>query len=286
MQKVLWLGAGDLSGRFHAQLPVNTIEFLGVRRNPSKMSPYHTFAADIRDEQQLMQLLQQQTHWHAIVLTCTPAAMTDAGYRTGYVDTVQALTAAIAASGVTVNRVVFVSSTGVYGQNRGERVDEHSSTCPANFRGARMLEAEQWLQHSGLPVTILRCSGLYTKPSPRLLQHLREGALKVPKQQYSNRIHRDDVAGALAYWLTQPQHTWQDCYVMSDSEPVLMDVIYRQLALRAGLSYQPLTASEREQVVGKRCDNRRLLASGYRLCYPSYRQGYRACWPQRLMADG
>src|SRR5690606_41837807 len=101
-------------------------------------------------------------------------------------------------------------------------IDETSPTEPNGFTGQVILEAERLALYSGLPATLVRMGGLYDPARPWLQNQIRAG-LRVDREppQYSNRIHRDDAAGLLAFL---PQADLRgvaldDCYLGVDHGP-------------------------------------------------------------------
>ena len=98
-------------------------------------------------------------------------------------------------------RNVYVSTTGVYGDCAGERIDETRRTQPANARAKRRVAAEARLRaFRSQRFTILRAPGIYA--AERLpVQRLRAGtpALTVEDDVFTNHIHGDDLARAI--WL-------------------------------------------------------------------------------------
>ena len=98
-------------------------------------------------------------------------------------------------------RSVYVSTTGVYGDCAGERIDETRRTQPANARAKRRVAAEARLRaFRSQRFTILRAPGIYA--AERLpVERLRAGtpALTADDDVFSNHIHGDDLARAV--WL-------------------------------------------------------------------------------------
>lgn len=108
-------------------------------------------------------------------------------------------------------RVVYVSTTGVYGDCQGACFDETRPVAPANPRARRRVDAEQvlraWARRAGGRLAILRAPGIYA--ADRLpLARLRNGtpALEAAEDVYSNHIHADDLARlvALAIYRARP----------------------------------------------------------------------------------
>lgn len=117
-------------------------------------------------------------------------------------------------------RLVYVSTTGVYGDCKGAFFDETRPVAPVNARAERRVDAEQvlrrWARHHEGKLSILRVPGIYA--ADRLpLERLRQGtpALLDSDDVYTNHIHADDLAQiiALALFRAQPlrvYHTVDD----------------------------------------------------------------------------
>ncbi|GAB2871327.1 hypothetical protein GCM10027277_45700 [Pseudoduganella ginsengisoli] len=100
-------------------------------------------------------------------------------------------------------RLVYISTTGVYGDCQGAWVDESRPVAPRNARAIRRVDAEQvlrkWARRSGSVLSILRAPGIYAED--RLpLERLKAGtpALRGEDDVYTNHIHADDLARAIA----------------------------------------------------------------------------------------
>ena len=175
-------------------------------------------------------------------------------------------------------RILFVSSTSVYGQNAGEWIDEESATEPRRFNGQAMLHAESLLRdyahthRRGL--MIIRCSGIYGRGAMDVAAtRLARRIATTGARHYANRIHVDDVVGVICHLLRRYRLSPQDVPTLllaSDSDPASGGEIAHYL----GLAPPPENAT-----TGKRCRNRRLLDCGYALRFASYRDYY----PEGLM---
>jgi nucleoside-diphosphate-sugar epimerase len=100
-------------------------------------------------------------------------------------------------------RVVYISTTGVYGDCGGATFDESRPVAPRNARAQRRVDAEQWLRRWGRrtasAVSILRVPGIYAGdrlPVKRL--QLGTPALIAQDDVYTNHIHADDLARVIA----------------------------------------------------------------------------------------
>ena len=213
-----------------------------------------------------------------VVVTLTPAAFNDEGYRTVYVEGIANLLQALAGQ-ASLKRLLFVSSTSVYHQTDGQWVDEESATLPESFSGKRLLEAEQLLAESAIATTVVRFAGIYGPGRRRLIEQVkaRQGCAETPAL-YTNRIHRDDCVGILAHLINcdRSGKLMADCYIGVDSEPVTMWQLKNWLAQQMNIAPAALIKKSATRRNSKRCSNRRLLATGYQLQYAGYQQGYGA----------
>jgi nucleoside-diphosphate-sugar epimerase len=96
-------------------------------------------------------------------------------------------------------RLVYISTSGVYGDCRGERIDETRPVDPRSARGQRRVDAERllldWGAARGVNVSVLRVPGIYA--ADRLpLERLRRGTPVLAREDdvYTNHIHADDLA--------------------------------------------------------------------------------------------
>lgn len=113
--------------------------------------------------------------------------------------------------------LVYASTTGVYGDCRGEWVTEARAVAPATARGQRRVGAEHAIRfagRSGLRASILRIPGIYAPdreggtPRARLLRGT--PVLQASEDVYTNHIHADDLARAClkALWQGKPQRVY------------------------------------------------------------------------------
>ena len=210
-----------------------------------------------------------------VFYTAAADERSDASYRLAYVEGLARLLERLARMEPRPRRLLFTSSTSVYGQQDGEWVDETSPTEPSDFAGRRLLEGEALVRGAPCPGTVLRLGGIYGPGRSSLIERARAGA-SLPSG-YTNRIHRDDAAAALAHLAVLPQ---AEATVLGvDSEPALACEVLAWLAQRLALPTPRPAAGAAPPVRGvrgKRCRNTRLLATGFRFRYPSYREGYGA----------
>ncbi|MCD0503979.1 NAD-dependent epimerase/dehydratase family protein [Bordetella petrii] len=174
-----------------------------------------------------------------------------------------------------LQRVLFVSSSAVYGEHHGGWVDETTPTNPAGFNGRILLDTENWLAAQPVSSASLRLAGLYGPGRLQLLERLRAGTARAPRHppHWANRIHIDDAAAAAAHLLALPQV--DDVYVGCDDTPLPLHELYAYLAHLAGAP-QPPEGPAPAHVGSKKLSNARLRSSGLVLQWPDARAGYAA----------
>ena len=269
---VLIAGCGDLGSDLGLALAAEGHTVLGLRRRAERVpAPITPVAADLTDAASLRAL---PAGIELVYYIATPSGYDDDAYRSAYVDGLRNLLAALPA---TPRRLVFVSSTTVYGQLDGEWVDEASPTEPGSFSGRRMLEAERLALASGAGTVIVRFGGIYGPGRERMLRKVRNGEpCPAEPPLYTNRIHRDDCVGILHH--LGRSTVAPGIYLGVDDAPCSQCELMDWLAARMQLPAPRRVAGERGglRASNKRCRNDKLTASGYRLRYPSYREGYGA----------
>jgi len=194
-----------------------------------------------------------------------------------------------AKSGVMLpRRFVYLSTSGVYGDCAGERVDEARAPRPQTDRARRRRDAEQavaeWGEREGVEIVILRVPGIYA-PDRLPLEHLVRGApvLRTEEDVYTNHIHADDLAAIVAAALHSPRAS--GTYNASDDSAIRMGDWLDLVADHAGLA-RPRRVARAEAVrivapellsfmsESRRLSNERMKADlGVRLRYPTVAHG-------------
>ena len=192
-------------------------------------------------------------------------------------------------------RIVLISTTGVYGDCRGQWVDESRMTAPVAERAQRRLDAERqlqrWGEQTGGEYVILRVAGIYG-PGKLPLKRLREGKPMVAEKDapWTNRIHADDLVQVCL--AAMERGTNGAIYNVTDGQPGNMADYFNRVADMAKLPRPPvidpalagdnLSAGLRSYLAeSRRIDNRRMLQElGVQLRYPDLESGLRACFPQ------
>lgn len=183
-----------------------------------------------------------------------------------------------------IERFIYISSTGVYSQNDGEWIDEASVCRPQREGGQACFAAEQLLGESRFAdrVIILRLAGIYGVGRLPKLQDIAAGrAIESAPDGYLNLIHVDDAVRAIL--AADERGMPPELLLVSDGEPVLRGDFYRELAKLIGSPEprfaQPSESSNAGQraTTDKRISNRRMQDRlAFELRYPSYREGLAA----------
>jgi nucleoside-diphosphate-sugar epimerase len=170
-------------------------------------------------------------------------------------------------------RVVYISTSGVYGDCQGAWIDEDRPLNPQTDRARRRAAAElalrSWSGRHGVPCVILRVPGIYG-PGRLPVERIRQGIPVVNEHEspYSNRIHADDLAQACfaAARYGRPGAA----YNVSDGHPTTMTDYFCRAADALGLPRPPvISLAEARRVFTpsmlsfleepKRLDNRRMI---------------------------
>ena len=182
-----------------------------------------------------------------------------------------------------VRRLIYVSTTGVYGDHRGGKVSELTPVSPQSERAQRRVDAEKmlrlWAPAHGVALTILRVPGIYAVdrlPIDRL--KAKTPALLPEEDAYSNHIHSDDLARLVcaAVYHGKPQRVINTC----DGGETKMGDYFDEVADAFGLERPArLPGSELQKIVNpmlwsfmresRRVTNTRLHELKTPLRYPS-----------------
>ncbi|PIE83568.1 MAG: NAD(P)-dependent oxidoreductase [Candidatus Contendobacter odensis] len=285
MARILIAGCGDIGTTLGLSLSTQGHTVWGLKRHPDPLpSPLQTIAADLTDPNSLHALPPDMDF---VVYSAAASGFSEARYRDAYVNGVYNLLEVLHHTHQHPKRILFTSSTSVYGQNQGEWVDEDSPAEANSFSGRCIREGEQLLWDSPWLAISVRFGGIYGPGRTRLIDSVREGSATrtIGQPVYTNRIHRDDCARVLQHVMTLPDP--EPLYIAVDDDPAPLDDVLCWLAAQLGVSAPPLVeqtplkpGSERRgnaalrQRANKRCCNARLRASGFQFRYPGYRDGY------------
>lgn len=191
------------------------------------------------------------------------------------------------------HRILYISTTGVYGDCHGEWVDETRPANPGVDRARRRWDAEQqlraWRKRTGGELVILRVAGIYG-PGKLPLARLEKGVPMVAENDapWTNRIHADDLVSTCL--LAMEKGRDGAVFNVSDGMPGNMTDYFNRVADRAGLPRPPSISLEQARETlspgllsylaeSRRLDNRRMLDElGVVLRYPTLEEGLSACF--------
>ncbi|AIS10284.1 oxidoreductase [Pseudomonas chlororaphis subsp. aurantiaca] len=272
---VLIAGCGDVGSRLAKQLLAENWQVYGLRRTVSQLPEgVIGVAGDLFSEQ--CPAAWPTTPLDYLVYSAAATEHDEAGYRAAYVEGLTHVLDWLKQTGQSPKRLLFVSSSSVYGQKDGEWIDETSPAQADSYSGRLMLEAEQVALQSGIPASLVRLTGIYGPGREWLLNQVRQGyRVAIDPPLYGNRIHADDAAGLLAFLLQADRRGVQleDHYIGVDDAPVPLAEVVGWLREYLGVTEWADNSSVRRSG-SKRCSNARARALGWEPRYPSFREGY------------
>jgi nucleoside-diphosphate-sugar epimerase len=189
-------------------------------------------------------------------------------------------------------RIVYIGTTGVYGDCGGDWVDETRPINPQVDRARRRADAERQLQYwragDGGELVVLRVAGIYG-PGRLPLERLRRGVPMVGEDEapWTNRIHIEDLASVCEAAMERGGDG--EVYNVSDGSPGNMRDYFDRVADLFGLPHAPLVGlAEAEGTLSagllsylgesRRLDNRKMLRElGVELRYPDLALGLQSC---------
>jgi nucleoside-diphosphate-sugar epimerase len=179
--------------------------------------------------------------------------------------------------------LVYTSSTSVYAQGEGARVDEEAATDSAGEASSILLRTEEAMRSWPGPRAIVRLAGIYGPGRHHLLDQLRagEGTLPGVGTHRLNLIHRDDAVDAIWRIWEAPPAEAPRVYNLADGAPAPKQDVAAWLAARLGRAVPEFSGEaaggRRRQVPDRTIVADRIRAElGWRPQYPSFREGYAA----------
>lgn len=191
----------------------------------------------------------------------------------------------------------YLSTVGVYGDHGGGWVDEESECRPVSRRSAMRAAAERdWMalgEQTGLPVAVLRLSGIYG-PGRNAFVNLAAGTARrlVKQGQVFNRIHVEDIAGAL--WHLAGARLGGVFNVTDDLPAPPQDVVayaagFMGVAPPPEIPFETAKLSPMARSFygeNKRVSNAAIKRTGYAFRYPDYRRALEALWAGDWQGQG
>lgn len=276
--RIFIIGFGDIGRRVALLERKNGNEVTALARNPQEMEGISTLRADLDHPATLRDLPGGN---RLIYYFAPPPAEGTVDRRMqNWLDSLS--------PGDPPRKIIYISTTGVYGDQRGGRVDEATPPAPRTARAKRRLDAERRLQRwSGerdVPLVILRVGGIYSRERlPIEGIRRRRPVLRREESPFSNRIHADDLARVCV--AAGHRRTESTLYNVTDGQQSTMTDYFHAVADALGLPRCPeITREEAENRLSpamlsyldesRRVDNGKMLRElGITLRHPDLRHG-------------
>ena len=188
--------------------------------------------------------------------------------------------------------VGYLSTTGVYGNTKGDWVSEINEPNPFQKRSRKRLNCEkEWIE-SGLPVQIFRLPGIYG-PGRSTFEAIKNKKIRVisKKNQVFSRIHVADIANAIIYLLQNKNSLkFYQIINIADDEPCSQIEVIQYCYDLLGLTMpKPILFEDAKEELSpiaqsfwmenRRVSNRLLCETlGYKLIYKNYKMGLKSCY--------
>jgi len=183
------------------------------------------------------------------------------------------------------NWITYLSATSVYGDKKGQWVDENATLEPTSSRGIARLNAEkQWIEfykNFNLPIQIFRLSGIYSLEN-NIIKRLKMGSAKIieKKNHFFSRIHIEDIAEILS--LSLKKFNAGQIFNISDNHPCSNEELVLYAASLMSLDIPEKIKEEKinDQMLkdfyrdSKKVKNEKMkIFFNYNLKYPTYKEG-------------
>ena len=186
----------------------------------------------------------------------------------------------------------YLSTTGVYGDTKGDWVSEIDQPNPLQQRSQNRLNCEkEWIK-SGLPVQIFRLPGIYG-PGRSTFEAIRDNKIRViyKKNQVFSRVHVADITNAIIYLLQNKDYLkFHQIINIADDEPSSQIEVIKYCFELLGLKMpkQILFEDAKNElspiaqsfwIENRRVSNKLLCETlGYKLIYKNYKIGLKNCY--------
>lgn len=245
----------------------------GITHSPKKLKVLNKILnkciiSDAKDENELLVFLKNN---EAVVVTLSTDQTSE--IEDSYLNTARALKQAATRLN-TPKTLIYLSSSALYGDHKGQWVDERSELKTSSDSAKILIETEKVflsLADLGWTVCVLRVSEIYGtgRELSSQIKELLEGE-NVPKSwdNYTNMIHQEDVMEAIDYALT---HKLEGIYNLTDNDHPTRHELYDKICSQLHLpkiEWENLVAKQ-EKSANKRVSNYKIKAAGYVFRYPN-----------------
>ncbi len=173
-------------------------------------------------------------------------------------------------------RIVYVSSTGVYGRGHGQWVDESAPIGPLSPTGEARVAAERALDAANVSHVALRVAGIYG-PGRGIADRIRLGQYRIvgDGSAHVSRVHVDDLASAI---IAAGESDVSGAVNVADDDPSPIAQVADAIAAKLGVASPVRTPVEQVSAevaamltADRKIDNARMKAMGVVLRHPSWR---------------
>ncbi|OIO38406.1 MAG: hypothetical protein AUJ72_02590 [Candidatus Omnitrophica bacterium CG1_02_46_14] len=179
-------------------------------------------------------------------------------------------------------KLIMISSASVYGTANGVWVDEETNPEDTGYSSKKvetqaktLLKTEKFVLSSLIPSIVFRLGGIYGPKRNRLKAIKEEKFNPSFSDRYSNRIYVDDAVSGVRLLLEKGRIG--EIYLGVDDGPSTEDDfyswIYEELSVKK--SQEPKKEAGNDRASSKRCSNKKMKALGWKLKYPTFREGYK-----------
>lgn len=266
---ILIIGQGDIGLPVTNKLAQDGLTVTGLARRDRQNYALSDDAKFMQADALTLTAEQLQDFTH-IAIIVTPDEYSTSGYHNSYLAINQHL-AALADKLPTLERIVFISSTAIYGQDNGEWIDEDTMPMlPEREASQVILQAEQALQQGfDDRAIIIRPSGIYGRERLMRVRKAREPQKEpIAAGAWTNRIMDSDLVNIIAHVMTTKLP--KPVYIATDYLPVTTFELTTWLCEQLG-EVLPVLDDKNTAISGKRLHSNIPLAW---LTYPDWQIGY------------
>lgn len=279
MNRLLIYGFGYTAAHLANRYAGKDLQIIGTTRNRQKVNQSNKFVSIIENND-LNFLLQKNKDEITHIMISAPPSDSGDSFFFNYQDYISEMK--------NLKWIGYLSATNVYGDHRGEYVDESSKTNPTTQKGKnRLLAEKQWLakcREKKLPIHIFRISGIYG-PKRNNLERIRNGTIRniVKSNQFFSRIYIDDLISVLYSSMVNPNP--MSIYNVADNCPSsstdVIDFVCKSMnvVIPNKIQYDSLDDNFKMQSFyseNKKIDNTFMKKNlNINLDYPTFREGYK-----------
>ena len=287
-RRLVIFGCGYVGGELACQAVQRGFEVTALTRNAAtaealRNAGIHVVAADLATDDWHSEITGDFDH---VLNAVSSGGAGLAGYERSYVGGMNSIQRWAAAGGQH-GTFVYTSSTSVYPQSGGVRVDETCSTEGAGERAQILLTAEKLASTMAFRrVFILRLAGIYGPSRHHVLDQVRTGEISGRGDHRLNLVHRDDIVSAIwAAFGASPEIAGGIFNVADDgaaTKAELAGYLARELGLPPPTFTGVPVAGRRAVTPDRVIDNANLKrVLGWRPQFPTFREGYK-----KMLAPG